>query len=56
MFSFLYWKKEENTIKSIWEKILQNIETKKAQSNLVESFNSFYKLIKVKSNNKIRNK
>ena len=46
MFSFLYWKKEENTIKSIWEKILQNIETKKDQSNLAENFNSFYKLIK----------
>ena len=46
MFSFLYWKKEENTIKSIWEKILQNIETKKDQSNLAENFYSFYKLIK----------
>ena len=46
MFSFFYWKKEENTIKSNWEKILQNIETKKDQSNLAESFNSFYKLIK----------
>ena len=46
MFSFFYWKKEENTIKSNWEKILQNIETKKDQSNLAEIFNSFYKLIK----------
>ena len=46
MFSFFYWKKEENTIKSNWEKILQNIETKNDQSNLAESFNSFYKLIK----------
>ena len=51
MFSFFYRKKDENTIKNIWEKISQNIATttKKDLSNLAENFNTFYKLIKDES-------
>ena len=46
MFSFLYRKKEENTIKILWEKILTNIKDKSDISNLSEDFHSFIKLIK----------
>ena len=46
MFSFFYWKKEENTIKSIWEKIFQIITTKKDLPNLAENFNSLNKILK----------
>ena len=49
MFSFFYWKKEENTIKSIWEKIFQIITTKKDLPNLAENFNSLNKILKVDS-------
>ena len=46
MFSFLYRKKEENTIKILWEKILTNIKDKSDISNLSDDFHSFNKLIK----------
>ena len=46
MFSFIYRKKEENTIKFLWEKISKNITNKTDLSNLTENFFSFYKLIK----------
>ena len=46
MFSFFYWKKDENTIKSIWEKIFQIITTKKDLPNLAENFNSLNKILK----------
>ena len=46
MFSFLYRKKEENTIKFLWEKILSNINNKTDLSNLADNFHSFLKLIK----------
>ena len=46
MFSFLYRKKEENTIKILWEKILTNIKDKSDISNLSDDFHSFIKLIK----------
>ena len=46
MFSFFYWKKEENTTKSIWEKIFQIITTKKDLPNLAENFNSLNKILK----------
>ena len=46
MFSFFYWKKEENTIKNIWEKIFQIITTKKDLPNLAENFNSLNKILK----------
>ena len=46
MFSFLYRKKEENSIKVIWEKISQNIINKTDLTNLSENFFSFYKFIK----------
>jgi len=46
MFSFLYRKKEENTIKILWEKILTNIKDKTDMSNLSEDFYSLNKLIK----------
>ena len=46
MFSFFYWKKDENTIKSVWEKIFQIITTKKDLPNLAENFNSLNKILK----------
>ena len=57
MFSFLLGKKEENTFKSLWEKINKNIKNKKEISELNENFQSFYKLIKekLKFSNKSQN-
>ena len=49
MFSFFNWKKDENTIKSVWEKIFQIITTKKDLPNLAENFNSLNKILKVDS-------
>ena len=46
MFSFFYRKKEENTIKSIWEKISKSILNKNDLSTLNENFYLLYKIIK----------
>ena len=50
MFSFFYRKKEENTIKSIWEKISKSILNKNDLSTLNENFYLLYKIIKEESN------
>ena len=50
MFSFFYRKKEENTIKSIWEKISKSILNKNDLTTLNENFYLLYKIIKEESN------
>ena len=57
MLSFLLGKKEENTLNSIWEKIIKNIKNKKQITELNDNLKAFYKLIKekLKFSNKSQN-
>ena len=57
MLSFLLGKKEENTFRTLWEKINKNIKNKKEIAELNDNFKSFYKLIKekLKFSNKSQN-